>query len=365
LSPREKQKPWKDYLDRAEVERVASVLGAVYSRFDQSGYVAAVLKEELLKAELKDRIRILTRSLKPFLPAEYPKAIKLLMKVAPKLKGFGNWVLTDYVELYGQEHFKESVAAMKELTKHGTAEFCIRPFMINQTDRLMPILHEWALDSNEHVRRLAAEGSRPRGVWVAHIDQFKDDPTPVLELMEKLKADESLYVRKAVANNLNDISKEHPDLVIQTALKWKRDGVSETDWSIRHACRTLIKQSDPRVFEVLGFTKNPRLKVGELKLTPRHIKLNGSTVLTLDVRSNAASRLAIDYKVYYVTKSGRLSPKVFKWAEKSIAKGDTITLTKKHAFIDHSTRVHNPGQHLIEVTINGRVKATAAVTLTR
>lgn len=360
-----KNKPFKDLLDRVEVRKIAAAIGQVYPKFDQAGYLSTVLKNGLLQSELKERVRIVARGLKLLLPDNYEKAIKILVKVAPNLKGFGNWAFTDYVELFGLDHFDQSVEAMRELTRYGSAEFCIRPFMIHHTERMMPILHEWAVDPNEHVRRLAAEGSRPRGVWVAHIEQFKNDPTPVLALLEKMKTDPSLYVRKAVANNLNDISKEHPDLVIDTALKWKRDDVPETDWIVKRGCRSLIKIGEPRIFEIFGFTRNPRLKVGDLKFTPRRIKLNGSTVLTLDVRSNAASRLAIDYRVHYVTKSGRPGPKTFKWTEKSIRKGDTVTLTKKHSFADRSTRVHYPGKHLIEVIINGVVRASANVTLMR
>ncbi len=147
----------------------------------------------------------------------------ILIAVSPHTSGFQSWILTTYVELFGVEHFDESVRAMEYLTQHGTCESTIRPYINTYLDKMLPVLHRWAGHPNEHVRRLAAEGSRPRGVWIAHIPAFRKDPKPVLELLAKLKADPSLYVRKAVANNLNDISKDHPEVVIRTALAWKKD----------------------------------------------------------------------------------------------------------------------------------------------
>ncbi|MBD3257842.1 DNA alkylation repair protein, partial [candidate division GN15 bacterium] len=237
---------WKDWVNRDRVEAMADAFAKASRSFERDAFVAAVCTEQFFAMELKNRINFIARTLRDFLPRKYGQAVKVLMKTAPEISGFENWALTSYVEQFGVEHFDESIAAMRELTKYGTAEFAIRPFMLRYLDRMMPVLHEWAEDDNNHARRLAAEGSRPRGVWVAHIEAFRKDPRPVLELLAKLKADESLYVRKAVANNLNDISRDHPELVIRTCKAWlKSKPHQHTEWIVKRACRSLIKQGHP------------------------------------------------------------------------------------------------------------------------
>jgi len=357
---------WKDRLGRSAVAGLAAEIARVYPKFDHQGFVKTVATREYLTLELKDRSKAIATGLKPFLPDNYRKAVDILIKTAPSVGAFENWSLTAYIELFGLERFEESMRAMKALTVFSTCEFCIRPFMIRYTDRMMPILHEWATDKNEHVRRLAAEGSRPRGVWVAHIDAFRKDPAPVLELLEKLKADESLYVRKAVANNLNDISKDHPDRVIATALRWKKDNHKHTDWIIRHACRSLIKKGDPRVFPIFGFASNPKVRCSPIRPSSKSAAIGGELRFAFALESTGTKnqKLAIDYRVHYVKASGKTSPKVFKLAERTIAPGETIDLTINQAFADLSTRRHFPGEHRLEVIVNGRILAGTRFRLT-
>jgi 3-methyladenine DNA glycosylase AlkC len=353
---KKKSEAFKDRIDRAAVTRLADEMSKVHRRFDRTGFVAAVCDDDFFKLELMDRIRSIAARLRPFLPKDYAKAVGILIKVAQNGSGF-NWALTGYVEQFGLDDFEVSVAALAELTKYGSSEFAIRPYMIRYTDRMMPILHEWALDDNEHVRRLAAEGSRPRGVWVAHIDAFKRDPRPVLKLLDKLKADPSKYVQKAVANNLNDISRDNPDAAIKTAVKWYKSDNSHTRWIVKHACRSLIKQGRPEVFPLFGFTSKPRLKLSDLKVKPRKVKIGDELVFSFALVSQAKTdqRLAIDYRVYFRLANGKLSPKVFKLSEKSLPGSESITLSKKHSFKPATTRKLYPGRHEIEIMINGEV----------
>ena len=305
--------------------------------------------------ELKDRTRTIARHLKNFLPKDYRKAVAVLVKTAPHVGSFENWSLTSYVELFGLDDFEESVAAMKALTPFSTCEFAIRPYMIRYTERMMPILHEWAVDPNEHVRRLAAEGSRPRGVWTEHITAFRRDPKPVLELLEKLKADPSLYVRKAVANNLNDISKDHPKAVIKTALRWQKDKHKDTNWIIKHACRSLIRKGVPEVFPVFGFAYPPKVSVEKLKVSPKKVKEGSNLSFSFVVRSEASKsqKLAIDYIIHFVKANGKTSGKLFKLSERSIKAGEVMDVTSKRSFMNRSTRTHHTGKHRLEIVING------------
>jgi 3-methyladenine DNA glycosylase AlkC len=228
LELKEKPRLWKDFLNKQSVTVFAKEIKKVYPAFRHDKYTSAVLSDSFLNLELKQRIDKMSVVLRDYLPGNYSKAVKILIGAAPNVKPFENWVLTGYVEKFGIDAFDTSIYALAELTKHGTSEFAIRPFMIHYTKKMVPILKGWTRDKNEHVRRLAAEGSRPRGVWTAHIESFKKDPQPVFEILEPLKADESLYVRKAVANNLNDISKEHPEKVVKLAEKWLKSNQAHT-----------------------------------------------------------------------------------------------------------------------------------------
>lgn len=370
MSPKEQSTEsglWKDYLDKKRVAAMAKVMAEVYPKFDQNGFVKTVISDGFLELELKDRIKRIGASLKDYLPADYKKATKVLIKAAPHLGSFANWSICTYVEDYGLNHFDDSVAAMEELTKHGTAEFAIRPYMINYTDKMLKVCERWAKDKNEHVRRLAAEGTRPRGVWVAYVDQFRKDPKPVIKLLDRLRADESLYVRKAVANNLNDISRDNPELAIATAERWSKDKNELTDWIIKRGLRTLIKNGEPRVLALLGFTANPKLKLTSPSVSPKTIKIGGTATIKFGIESKAAKsqRLVIDYRVHYVRANGRNSSKVFKHTECTLPAKKSIDLQIKQSFADLSTRKHHPGDHRVEILVNGQPLAEIIVRINR
>ncbi len=356
---------WKDSIDRKAVEILAEQLGRASKKFDQSGFGRYILTEKFFDLELKERIYVIAEALKQFLPKNYTQAIKIIKKTAPVAGTFENWALLTFVEKFGLENFDESVEALEILTRYSTAEFAIRPYLIQNRKKMMPILHRWVTDENEHVRRLAAEGTRPRGVWMAHVEEFKKDPTEVLKILEKLKADSSLYVRKAVANNLNDISKDHPELVIQVGKKWLRTNCPETNWIVKHACRTLLKKDNPSVFPLFGFTENPKVAIDNFILHKKRIQIGESGLLTFDLlsKSSQPQKLAIDYKVYYMKKNGKQSPKVFKLSEKKIKSNQQISLSTKHSFKEMSTRKHYPGKHSIELVINGNTFASLDFTL--
>ncbi len=356
---------FKDRYNPTSIAAMAEVIRAVNPRFDSERFVRSVVSGDFPRMEFKDRGRAIARALAEHLPKDFGAAIDVLIKAAPGLGGFENWAAITFVELFGLDHFDDSIRGMHALTRFSSAESAIRPFINRYLDRMLPVLHRWALDPDDHVRRLAAEGSRPRGVWIAHIDAFKKDPAPVLELLEKLKADKSKYVRIAVANNLNDISKDHPTLVIDTALRWKGDGNKDTDWIIRHACRSLIKRGDPRVFPIFGFTANPKVTVTGLKRPRGGVRIGDFAELafTLSSQGSRKQKLAIDYRVHYARASGKLSSKVFKLTEKTIAPGESLALRVRQSFADVSIRKHVAGLHRLEIIVNGKPLAETAFEL--
>jgi 3-methyladenine DNA glycosylase AlkC len=348
---------WKDYLNKNTLGLLATEIQAVHKKFDGDGFLKAVLANDFTALELKERIARVAQVLREFLPSNYPATTRIFVKAAPRLRTFLNLCLMSYIEQFGLEDFDTSIEAMEALTGYSSAEFAIRPFMNRYTKEMIPVLRRWAASPNEHVRRLAAEGSRPRGVWTAHIDAFRKDPTPVVKLLESLKADPSLYVRKAVANNLNDISKDHPDVVIKVAGKWKKDGDKHTDWIVRHACRSLIKLGDPRVFPLLGFTTSPKVELVEFRMKPKKAEIGAKVELNGEIRSAAKTvqKLAIDYRVHYVTKRGGTTSRVFKLSEKKLPAGGSLPIRTQHSFKNTSTRTHYAGKHRLELIVNGLV----------
>lgn len=362
-----KDKPqlWKDFLDKRAVSKFASQIAEVHPLFKKDKYIEAVLSDGFLKLELKQRIDKLAVTLKDFLPESYDKAVQILIGAAPKVKMFENWALTTYVQMFGLDKFETSVMALEELTKYGTSEFAIRPYMIQHTDKMLPILKRWTKHKNEHVRRLAAEGSRPRGVWTAHIGAFKKDARPVIEILDALKSDNSLYVRKAVANNLNDISKEHPDLAIAVAGEWLKPNHEHTNWIVKRGLRTLIKKGHPQALKLMGVNHKTAVEVASFVIKPARVKVGDIVTLFLELKSTSKSnqKLVVDYNVHYVKDRGSISTKTFKWAEKTIAPKEILSLAKQHSFRNLSTRTHYSGEHLIEVLVNGKVAARKSLWL--
>lgn len=216
---------------------------------------------------------------------------------------------------------------------------------------------EWCHDPNEDVRRLASEGIRPRLPWGEQLPRYISEPTPVIDLLELLKDDPSEYVRRSVANNLNDISKDHPDLVIETCRRWLADPEAGKDrnWIVRHATRTLVKDGNPQVFPLLGYTSDPEIATTEIALASDSITLGDSLQLSTKITSTSTEKqsFVIDYAIHFMKANGKLAPKVFKWKNVTIAAGQTILLEKKHTLKPISTRRYYSGTQRVELLING------------
>ncbi|MGB0386637.1 MAG: DNA alkylation repair protein [Ardenticatenaceae bacterium] len=356
--------PLKFYINTAMARELGESIEQVYPDFALESFVEQV-SSGLEALELKQRVAHMSAGLRNYLPAAYPEAVNLLVAILgaenPGEEGvFGEWYflmpVAYFVEAYGLEHFEVSMAAMYEITKRHTSEFAIRPFLMRYPQRTLQMLHEWVEDENFHVRRLVSEGSRPRLPWGSQLRAFIEDPRPLLPLLEALKNDPSLYVRRSVANNLNDISKDHPKLVIETLVRWHQDASQETLWIIRHALRTLLKQGHPDALRLLGYGE-PQLTLHHLRLEPPAIRLGNSLSIsfTLQSESDDTQKLMIDYLVHFVKANGKTRPKVFKLSKKTLKSGETIDLQKKHTIKPITTRRYYPGTHRIEIQINGKI----------
>jgi hypothetical protein len=205
------------------------------------------------------------------------------------------------------------------------------------------------------VRRLVSEGTRPRLPWGMRLRAFQRDPGPTLALLEKLKDDASLYVRRSVANHLNDIGKDHPDLLNETAVRWMQDAGEPRAWIVRHALRSSIKRGDPKALALLGYGATAQVRIDNVRIRPKRAAIGDKVVVAYDIVSTArrSQTLLIDFRVQYVKANGKTSPKVFKGRRLELGPGEIRACTHAIALIQRTTRTHYPGRHRVDAFING------------
>jgi len=353
----------KEIFNRERLQHIARETAAVWPQFDGKRFMK-LATSGLDDLGIMQRMRQTAISLHDTLPEDFPRALAILKELAPRIgHGFASITLPEFVALYGQNHFKQSLDALKFFTRFGSSEFAIRHFLAADFDRTLHVMRGWADDGNEHVRRLASEGSRPRLPWSFQLKNLIADPSPTAPILETLKADPSLYVRKSVANHLNDIGKDHPDLLVERVSGWDRDD-RQTAWIVRHALRTLIKKGDARALALIGTTGKAEVRVDAFSVEPARIKLGDriTTKATLVSTSTAPQRLVIDYAIHYPKKNG-VSRKVFKLKEIELAADGKCDLAISQTVKDFTTRKHNAGFHLMEMMVNGEVVGTSGFQL--
>jgi 3-methyladenine DNA glycosylase AlkC len=344
---------------------VANLVLAVDPSFDKARFVALSL-DGYESLELTPRARQISDALAVTLPEDRRRALEIItLAVGPEIEkseltgmeGFRYLPFVFFVAEYGTDHFEEAITAQYELTKRFTAEFSIRAYLERYPEDTLARLHVWALDENVHVRRLVSEGTRPRLPWAPQLKGFRQDPTPVLEVLELLKDDKEEYVRRSVANNLNDIAKDHPEAVVRIAEEWWSDDENRHRL-IRHGLRTLIKQGHPGALAVLGYGADSPTRVGNVAVTPGVVDIGDSVRVTIELSnpSDTASEALVDIVVHFVKANGSANPKVFKGGERSLPPGGTATISKLISVAQLSTRTHYPGTHTVEIQINGKLE---------
>ncbi len=349
------------------ISRLAENLVRVWPQFNSAGFIASS-KRGLGKLELKARVKHVAQALALHLPQEYASAAQVLMRAADSwdsgdaddpLRAFAAWPLFQFIEDHGIDDFDRSMEALHRLTHLFSAEFAMRPFIERYPDRAFEQLELWAKDEDEHIRRLVSECTRSRLPWATKVQLLSDDSIPVVRLLEMLKDDPALYVRRSVANNLNDIAKDNPELVIEICQRWTQGASAQRQWIVKHATRTLVKQGHPQVWPLLGFTAKPKLKLLPLEISQAKLTVGDSLEFQLEIQSAAKSpqKLAVDYIVHFVKSGGKQRPKVFKLKVLELAAGHSVKLKKRHSLREISTRKYYAGVHRVEIVVNGRVYA--------
>lgn len=363
----------KEMYNQTFFDHLTQAISNVYNSFDSAAFYARIYDAAWSQRELKNRMRHITHTLGALLPSDYRTALHILRDASPALNPytFETMIFPDFVEVYGQDDWQASLPALEQFTQQSSAEFAVRPFIVQDAPRMMAHMQHWTQHASHHVRRLASEGCRPRLPWAMALPDFKRDPAPILPILEALKHDDSDYVRRSVANNLNDIVKDNPDVVIETLQAWQHhhddtETGKKIDWITSHALRTLIKQGHPQALQLLGYSPQPAIIVSDVRVEPDDITLGDMVTLSFVIISQAdtAQDLIVDYVVHHVRANGQTTPKVFKLRKCILQAGETLTIEKTHGFKPINTRTYYSGQHAMQPKINGQPYDSVTFTLT-
>jgi len=358
--------PLKNIYNRQFFETFTRILKSIFPSFQDKNFLAAIHTTGWQQMELKQRIRHISMTLGKFLPGTYKNQLKIIAGIVTQLqKGEEHpnsfaWIcLPDFIEIHGLAEVELSLDAMEKLTAFISCEFAVRPFLLADPETVMKRMLIWSKHPNENVRRFASEGCRPRLPWGKAIPAFKLNPAPILPVLENLKDDPSEFVRKSVANNINDIAKDHPGIVLDLIKKWKGRS-KNTDWILKHGSRTLLRKADPAIYKQFGLSAAHSCELSAFKLGKKEIKIGDTISVAFVLTNKSVTRqlVRLELAVHYMKSSGTTTRKLFKLSEKMFSPGLQNHFTRNINFKDLTTRTHYVGRHAIGVVVNGREMAT-------
>ncbi|WP_139956385.1 DNA alkylation repair protein [Flavicella sediminum] len=353
--------PLKNYFNQHFVAPFSEVCKKHIANFNQEKFLATVFDSNWKNLELKPRIKHIAFALHEQLGSEIPKNLTCIVGLAEDIRinqnkqdTFEYLILADYVEVYGLEHFKESLQAIEKITVLATCEFAIRPFLLKYPEQTFEQLYKWSTHPHASVRRLASEGCRPRLPWGMGLAPLKKDASSIYPILETLKDDPSLYVRRSVANNINDISKDHPEAILKLLKSW--NGFSEErNWLVKHAARTLLKQGNTQALALFGYGDFDNFKVTNFQFLTKTVQIGNAAEFSFSLqnKNSKAQKIRLEYFVHFLLANGKPSKKIFKISEREIAAKTTLDYLKKHSFKIITTRKYYPGTHSISLVVNG------------
>ena len=273
----------KNVYTKEYIKNLALKIKDNYKEFDADKIINSIFDNTWESLELKARMRHIAINLDKRLALTYDKQLEILKEVSKDFSSFEAMFFQDFVEVFGLDDFEESMKALEVFTQDSSSEFAIRQFILKYEDKTMIQMKIWSQSSNEHLRRLSCEGCRPRLPWAIALPKFKKDPTKVFEIIEFLKNDKSLYVKKSVANNLNDISKDNPHLVINF-IKTNLGVSKDLDWICKHASRTLLKKGDKEILKLFSFNKSNHVDIQNFSCD-LNVKINDSLNFSFELVS--------------------------------------------------------------------------------
>jgi len=354
---------FKHIINVTVVKKISHEINHFYPPFNKKKFLN--LCSQLEELELKARVLHITAALKVCLPQNYETSISVIISVMnnKNLKGFELWPFSEYISQFGLEDFPESFAAMHILTQHFTSEFAVRPFFEKDLSLSLKYFSKWLKDPSQHVRRWLSEGSRPLLPWGKRVTHFIKNPTCTQKILDYLKYDDELYVRKSVANHLNDLSKIDPSLTIETIKKWEKNSskanLQKILWIKKHALRTLIKKGNQQALQLMGVSEQLQIITSKIKLNQNNYKLSDKLEFSFEITSHAKinQTLIIDYVIHFVKSNGQLAAKVFKLKTLKLAPNQKIQIKKTHSLRPITTMQYYRGDQRIQIQINGSIVA--------
>ncbi|QIH33944.1 DNA alkylation repair protein [Sphingobacterium sp. DR205] len=349
----------KDIYSISFYQQLADQFSGIKPDFDGKQFIKRIFSTNFNDLEWKERTKHSTQTLHEFMPPDFEEAVELINQVVKNFIATGHSagleyiIFPDYIETYGIDHFELAVQSFELVTTFITCEFAVRPFIIKYRERMIAVMEKWAESPHTAVRRLASEGIRPRLPWAMAIPFLKQDPAPILPILNLLKNDVSESVRRSVANNLNDISKDHPVILLDIARHWK--GISrDTDAIIKHASRTLLKRGHPDILHYYGLDATD-FKITDLYIETPVVKIGGQVSFSFQIE-NAQPQpkaLRLEYGLYYQKSNGLLSRKVFKISERIYQGSEINRIQRNQSFKVITTRKFYTGRHKISIIVNG------------
>jgi len=348
------------FFQRQFLEQLAGAIAEAHPAFDRARFLRLVFDARWPALELKDRMHQAADALGRTLPEDYRAALRILLAIEARFSGFDHLLFADFVERFGTGDPEASLPALERFTR-SSAEFAIRPFLEREPEKTLARMLAWTQSPDEHLRRLASEGCRPRLPWGRRLTALQRDPAPIVPILERLRDDPSAYVRRSVANNLGDIAKDHLALALDLAERWLAESPARAPL-IRHALRGPLKAGDRRALALFGYGDRARVEIVALEVRPRRVPLGGRAELRIALR--AAGRrpetVRLEYELSYARPNGRTAKKVFRIAEASVAPGRELELVRRLDFRDRTTRKHHRGGHALTLCVNGaRVRTVA------
>lgn len=356
---------FKDEISPALARSLARELQAAWPAFPTTRFlrgIAAVLDP----LELLARVDALADRLGAALPSSsFDEAAAVMWRAldSPTFTGWMTLPCGTFVARRGLDDPEVALPLLAGLTPRWSSEGPIRPFIERHPEVTYGYLRRWCGHEDEHVRRLVSEGTRPRLPWAPLLRGLVADPTPNIPLLDALVDDPSLYVRRSVANHLNDISKDHPDIALTLAQRWVTIR-EDAHWVVRHGLRTLVKRGDGRALAVLGVDAGAKVELLDLVVGPDRVAIGDTVTFSFTLAAlDAGCDAVIDYRVHYAGARGMKAPKVFKLTRRRLEPGTPVTITRRHRFDHVSIRRILPGPHRIDVQVNGLVLGSAEVTV--
>ncbi|MFJ5998913.1 DNA alkylation repair protein [Streptomyces sp. NPDC092370] len=355
-------------------DTVESLIRAVQSAAPDADLTSLrAAPHQIAPLSLRERADLLRDALLTDLPGDYralARTIRSARDNAPHFSGWLIWPVTSALATRALQDgsdpaFDDAMTLLADLTGRFTSEFAIRTLLRHDLDRALGIISGWTGSADADVRRLASEGTRPYLPWSVRVPDILARPGTTVPILDALYRDESDAVRRSVANHLNDLSRDHPDLVITTARRWLDDPDAATERLVRRGLRTLVKRGHPEALELLGFAP-AALEVDGPHLDHRTVPFGGSVRFTASIHNtgDTQARLTIDYIVYHRKADGGRTGKTFKLTTRTLAPGERVQVGREHSFRPITTRRYHPGRHAISLQINGVESARADFELT-